>query len=120
MQKKLRKIVISGEAYLWKLTTKYRVLNLQIKEYRALVEVTVYKSGMKNTPLVVQFDLLEDSVSGTQLTCNARKVNLHRPAYIRWLIEAGLAQGWRPERKGLTLKEGVKILAQCRICLESC
>ena len=77
MKNKLRKIVIDDKEYLWKLTTKYREVNPKTKDHRALVEITAYKLGMKNTPLTVQFDVPDDPVLGTRITSSKNEVNLH-------------------------------------------
>jgi len=115
LKNKLRKIVIDNEEYLWKLTTKYREVNPGTKNYRALVEVTAYKSGMKNTPLTVKFNVPDDPVLGTKITSSASEVNLHQPSYVRVVIEAGLKQGWEPDVKPFIIKDGIKILEQCGI-----
>ena len=112
MKNKLRKLVIGSQEYFWKLTTKYREINSETKDYRALVEVTVYRSGMKNTPLIVQFDVPDDPVLGTKITSSGSEVNLHQPSYVRMVIEAGLEQGWAPDIKPLTIKDGIKVLGQ--------
>lgn len=115
MKNKLRKIVLNNDEYLWKVTTRYREANQGTKNYCALVEVKAYKLGMKNTPLTVKFNVLDDPVLGTKITSNASEVNLHQPSYARIIIKAGLELGWEPDVKSFIIKDGIKILEQCGI-----
>lgn len=108
--KKLREIVIDEAVYLWRLKTAYTEVDPACREYRARVNLTVYLEGMKNTPLIVNFDVPDDPYLGTGITSSANDQNINRPAYVRMLIEEGIEKGWSPEEGGFELEGGIDIL----------
>ncbi len=110
MKNKLRKIIVDDKEYFWLLNTHYELINSDVKEYRALVELKVFKSGLKKTPLTVLFDMEEDAVIGTKITSDSSDINLHRPAYVRALIEAGIVWGWVPEKEACKIVDGISLL----------
>ncbi len=110
MKNKLRKIIVDDKEYFWLLNTHYELINSDVKEYRALVELKVFKSGLKKTPLTVLFDMEEDAVIGTKITSDSSDINLHRPAYVRVLIEAGIVWGWVPEKEACKIVDGISLL----------
>ena len=109
MKKKLRKIVVNECAYLWRIDEKFIGVELNPNQYIAKVKAIISKEGLKNTPLTVIFNVMEDAVSGTKITSSGSEINLHKPKNIRMLIEEGLSLGWAPESKELLLENGLEI-----------
>lgn len=112
MKKKLRKLVIEDTPYLWCLDEGYIKSELNISEYRALVEFKAYREGMKSTPLIIKFNVSENPVTGNKLTSSAHEINLNKPSYARLLIESGLSKGWDPKEQRCTIVDGLSILEE--------
>lgn len=109
MKKKLRKIVVNECTYLWRIDEKFIGVELIPNQYTAKVKVIIFKEGLKNTPLTVIFNVMEDAISGTRVTSSRSETNLHKPKNIRMLIEEGLSLGWTPESTELLLENGLEI-----------
>ena len=80
-----------------------------LKELTARVKAVIFKEGLKNTPLTVIFNVMEDAIAGTKITSSGTDINLHKPQNIRMLLEEGLRLGWTPEKKELILENGLAI-----------
>ena len=109
MKKKLRKIIVNECSYLWRIDEKFIGVELNPGQYSARVKAVIFKEGLKNTPLTVIFNVMEDAIAGTRITSSGTDINLHKPQNIRMLLEEGLRLGWTPENKELILENGLAI-----------
>jgi len=112
MKNKLRKIVIDGEEYLWKIDFKYSELKQDQDpiEYEVRVRTTLFKSGKKNTPLIIDFIIDENPTISSSITTDGLEPNLHEPKNIRLLILEGLDKGWNPQKEKMHISNGLAIL----------
>lgn len=110
MKKKLRKIVISHETYLWKIETKYVQLNSEIRDFTAKITVTVYREGFRNSPLKVHFETVSDPIIGTVLTSHAFPENLYKPSNIETIITKAIQQGWDHTAGSFTIRNGLDLI----------
>ena len=100
MKQKLRKLVHKDKEYLYRVDTVYN----RKGDHNSLLSVHIFLSGEKNTPLCVDFIIIEDDFMGQPLNGNIKLlnkttqtediINLNEPKYIPKLIDWGTAQGW--------------------------
>jgi hypothetical protein len=122
--KRLRRLVLHGSTYLWKVEHTHHVLPppppSRVGEGRCREVFTAYLEGRKASPLRIAFD----DGAGHHAGYPARGVvwtsrageddaNLNTPRIARLLIERALAAGWRPEesRSPWKVDDGFVLLA---------
>lgn len=124
MKKKLRKIVVNADVYL------YMVSRSDDSMTREVATITIFKDGYKNTPLRVDFDIVfplagsptegyriiqfNPFVEGLELTHSEtgskENVNIYTPKWVRQYIEYALAKGWNASSSEQL--DGVQILSE--------
>jgi hypothetical protein len=112
---KLRSIIIDEKKYLWNIKTRYILMDESIVEYETEVDFKAYVNGYKNNPLIINFRIWEDPVSGNPLTGGIGEVNMNKPSIAKLLILEGLAKGWVGQEKKLVIYDGKQILRNAGI-----
>ena len=112
MKNKLRKITVNGSKYLWLIHEKFIGVENTPDQYSAIVKAKIFKEGLKNNPLTVIFNVMEDAIVGTLITSSSTEINIHRPKNIRMLIEEGIKLGWIPEESPFIVEDGKGIYKQ--------
>jgi len=67
MKKKLRRIVVNGQTYLWKFAPGYVATNDPANLWQCLDRFTAYRSHTKDNPLKISFLTWEDPIIGGPL-----------------------------------------------------
>lgn len=129
MKKKLRRIVVQGQTYLWKFTPGYVATGDPTNPWQCHDHFTAYLLEAKNSPLHISFRTWEDPIVGGPLRTglpldladlqsgyqsDVPGINLHTPKHAAWLIRQALQTGWQPERstKPFVVEQGVEWLMQ--------
>ena len=99
MKKKLRKIIIDGQEYLYYIKIQYHS-----GTSTSTLTLKVFLNGYKKTPLIIDFLTLNDYYIGqplrfgitlkNKMTNSEEAVNLNEPGYIKQLIIQGQKNGW--------------------------
>jgi hypothetical protein len=121
---RLRRLSVSGAAYLWK------VVSARARDGRSSIALTVYRDGRKLAPLTITFETWDDPVVGNPLNSGWRipdaigevqPLSLHHPRIVAELIGAALAAGWSPEtaRRALRIDDGLALLSQLGYPIDS-
>lgn len=123
MKKKLRKIVVHGQTYLWSFTQGYKATGNQANPWQCHDHFTAYLLHTKASPLHITFLTWEDPVIGgplrTGLPLDLAKeytgspgLNLSTPQGAAWIIQRALEAGWQPQRSrgALLIEQGVEWL----------
>lgn len=109
MKKKLRRIVVQGQTYLWKFTSGYVPTNDPANPWQCLDRFTAYLPQAKASPLRISFLTWEDPIIGgplrtgvpldlNKLSSGSWGANFHTPKYAAWIIERAFEAGWKPEQ----------------------
>lgn len=116
MKKKLRKIVVGGQEFLYATGDRYNV-----EDKTSTFIVKVFLSGQKHTPLFIEFHTIDDYYLGQPLNSgvslenrnkqSAETVNLHKPRYIEQLILLGLKHGWTGKNT-IAMQNGLEYLEE--------
>ncbi|MDQ2715677.1 MAG: hypothetical protein M3Z08_12280 [Chloroflexota bacterium] len=127
MKKKLRRIMVDRQIYLWKFVPGYVATHDPANPWQCHDHFTAYRLQMKASPLQVSFRSWEDPVSGGPLRTGispdrdeipspSGRVNLHTPKYAAWIIQRALKAGWQPEqsRVPFVMEQGLQWLIQGR------
>lgn len=113
MKKKLRKIVVRGQTYLWKFTPGYVETHQPGNPWLCQDQFTAYLAHNKVCPLQISFTTWEDPIVGGPLRTGlpldldaiqqpgARGFNFHTPRDAAWIIERALDLGWKPEQSSV-------------------
>ena len=89
---KLRQITFKGTQYLYGVKKEFDAeAGLRIIVFRA------YLKTNKNSPMLIEFNLLDNPRLEGSYVKNEGLVNLYQPSVARKLIEYGLRNGWEPE-----------------------
>jgi len=98
MKNKLRKITIDNNVYLYLIRIDYYSMGAN------KLTLTIFLSGHKQTPLVINFLTIEDLYTGEPLHVGVQllsvktnelvRVNINEPKYIRQFILLGIKNGW--------------------------
>ncbi len=110
MKSKLRTIVINEIEY------KYLISEQYVTEENPFwkTALRVFKSGLKNTGLEIQFKGQDNYHLGNVLTCSSPStINLNEPYVVRQLILIGLDEGWDYNTK-TTLENGNEYLPKLK------
>lgn len=121
-KKKLRKIVVDGQEYLWKFTAAYVCTDEATRSYRCSDWFTAYAANDRSCPMHVHFETWEDAAAGGPLryggeivlgNISTAGVNLYTPRWAATLIHYALEQGWKPGQcsQPFFLSNGTDILA---------
>ncbi|MDQ2902460.1 MAG: hypothetical protein ABI456_13460 [Ktedonobacteraceae bacterium] len=123
MKKKLRRIMVDGQIYLWKFVPGYVATHDPANPWQCHDHFTAYLLQMKASPLQVSFLSWEDPVSGgplrtgmspglDEIHSQSWRVYLHTPKYAAWIIQRALKAGWQPEqsRAPFVVEQGVQWL----------
>ena len=104
---KLRRLVVDGVPFLWRLSTSYRRLpDLDHVDCRSHYSFRVYREGFRNTPAIAEFEAWESPQLGGPLHTGAPieladadspRVNLNQPRFAAELVRLLLRRGWSPE-----------------------
>ena len=104
---KLRRLVVDGVPFLWRLSTSYRQLpDLGHVDYRSHYSFRVYREGFRKAPAIAEFEAWESPQTGGPLHTGApidladgdsARVNLNQPRFAAELIRLLLRRGWSPE-----------------------
>lgn len=109
MKSKLRNIIVHGSKFKYLLNEKY--VRKEKGETYWKTTLRVFKDGFKKNPLEIQFESKDEYITGNPLTSNTEnRVNLHRPLFIRKIIEYGIKEGWDWENQGLIISDGFSAL----------
>lgn len=125
MKKKLRRIVVHGQTYLWKFTPSYVATPNPANPWQCQDRFTAYLSHRKASPLHISFLTWEDPKVGgplrtgmpldlDEISTGSWRANLHTPKYAAWIIQRALETGWKPEqsRGPFVIEQGVQWLMQ--------
>lgn len=98
MKKKIRKIVIENNTYL------YRTLQKQIRPDLSRFILRVFLEHARSNPLVIEFLVREGYITGNPLNMGVMLfnyktqgycyLNMNYPRYVREMILLGLKKGW--------------------------
>lgn len=105
-KRKLRRLVVDGEPFLWRLSTGYqRVPNIDHVDYTSLYTFEAYREGFRNARATAEFEAWESPGAGGPLHTGSAlelgdpsspHINLNRPRFAAELIRLLLRRGWRP------------------------
>ena len=125
MKKKLRRIVVHGQTYLWKFTPGYVATGNPANPWQCQDRFTAYLSQTKASPLHISFLTWEDPMIGgplrmgmpldlEKIPSESWRANFHTPKYAAWFIQRALETGWKPEqsRSPFIIEQGVQWLMQ--------
>lgn len=98
MKKKLRKIRVNNQAFLYRTTSRHHIQD------NSTLTVKVFLEGHKQTPLRIGFFTCSYYIVGqplsfgtaltNKITHTDEYINLHAPRYIRELILLAMSKGW--------------------------
>jgi hypothetical protein len=120
-RKSMRRLVVGDATYLWRVSHRHHVVELEGGGRRGCQEVfSAYLDGHPRAPLRVVFS---DSLAGGREPIERagvvaargdpdQVVNLHEPAVARALVDLALARGWNPRtaRRAFVIENGFEIL----------
>lgn len=104
MRQKLRRIVLDGQTFLYRLSHRYEKQQAE-GSYKTHYQFRAYLEGFKKSPLILRFETWEDPISGGPLHTGSPlhladsaspSLNLNQPGHAVLLIRKALAQGWNP------------------------
>ncbi|WP_079243020.1 hypothetical protein [Chryseobacterium indologenes] len=116
MKNKLRKIVIDNNEYLYLVTDQ-----LNAGTETNTLQLKVFLSGQKQTPLIIEFVTVDHYIIGqplksgvkliNKITNSEDEVNMNEPKYIRQFILLGLKNGWSGVNS-IAVQDGLDYLNQ--------
>jgi hypothetical protein len=125
MKKKLRRIVVNGQTYLWRFTPGYVATQNAAEPWQCQDQFTAYLLHAKASPLRISFLTWEDPMIGGPLRAalpldldemhsESWRANLHTPKWAAWIIQKALGSGWQPEqsKSPFVIEEGIQWLRQ--------
>ena len=121
-KRKVRRIVIDGENYLWRFVPGYEQTGSPGNPYQCHDIFTAYLEGYKASPLQIHFTTWEDAVIGGPLRTgapinlndpNSAQFNLHAPKDAAETIRQALKLGWQPKTTSIpfVIKNGSQLLS---------
>ena len=122
-KKKLRKIHVDGDDYLYRFNTSYGRTDDPSNPWHCRDTFIAYLEGQKQSPLNIHFTTWEDPAIGGPLRTGlpivlgkeeTGGVNLHAPKWAAELIRGARKQGWKPEnerkRSPFVIADGLALL----------
>lgn len=123
MAAKLRRIVVGGEVYLWKVEHAHDRASPSDPERRCREVFTAYREGDRAGPLRVVFRDADGRHAGYPAAGvvwtdedEGATVNLNTPRVARRLLEAAMSLGWTPRtsRVPFVVEDGFALLPLLR------
>jgi hypothetical protein len=120
----MRRLVLGGATYLWRVSHRHRVVDRPGRDVRGCAEMlTVYLDGHPRAPLRVVFaegdGVGREYIERSGVVVDYRvepfaATNLHEPGTVRRLVELALARGWDPasERQPHLIEDGYSLLRE--------
>ena len=93
MKTKLRSIIVNQQKFNYILKESYIAYKEDLPFW--MTTLRVYRDNYKNTPLELVFESEDGYPSGNSITTNSENsINLHRPFFVKQMIEKGISLGW--------------------------